>query len=245
MSENLDHKNYFKLARTWADDYSISLELSRRRYQMAFLVMAALVFILMIGLVSLLPLKKIQLAVIHEGPSGETWISSLDTGAKPSSSWAKEKSEIAHYVSLRESYDPMLYPYLSQQMAWFNDDLVQAGYLQEQSPTNQNSPSNFLSNRGFRTVKINSVIDLDLESKNTDTERGHLNLAQVNYEITDHFFGASGDSVDGLNPNSPNRQTYTALISWSYTGVPDSPEALLQNWDGFVITKYQTQRVNL
>ena len=67
-SENLNHGDYFKLARSWADDYSVSLELSRRRYQTAFLAMAALVFVLIISLISILPLKKIQLAIVHEGP---------------------------------------------------------------------------------------------------------------------------------------------------------------------------------
>ncbi len=241
--------DYFSIARNWADDYSISLELSRRRYQMAFLGMAFLVLVLIISLVLLLPLKKIQLAIVHEGPSGETWVSTLDTGVVPSTTWAKEKSEIAHYVSLRESYDPMLYPYLSQQIHWFSDDLVQNQYAQEQDPNNPESLSHFLLDKGFRTVKINSVVNLDLESKNTDTERGHLNLAQVNYVVTDHWFGVGGseDIEAPETSETPNNtsQAFTALISWSYTGVPDSPDALLQNWDGFVVTKYQTQRVNL
>lgn len=259
MIHNLDNNNYFKLARSWSDDYSIALELSRRRYQIAFLSMSGLVLLLIISLISLLPLQKIQLAIVHEGPSGETWVSTLDAGAKPSTTWGKEKSEIAHYVYLRESYDPMLYPYLSAQIRWFNDDLVQGEYLAAQSPNNHDSPSRLLSDKGFRTVKINSIVALDLESKNTDTERGHLNLAQVNYVITDHSFGFENlaESVGSDSPDSPNSsgesdnfsnassRAYTALISWSYAGVPDQPEGLLQNWDGFVVSKYQTQRVNL
>ncbi len=241
--DSCSQDSYFTAATSWSDDRFIFLELSRKRYQFAFFVMAGLVCILTITLATLIPLKKIQLAVIHDGPSGETWISTLDAGEIPKANWSKTKSEIAQYINLRESYDPVLYPYQSKQISAFSNDLVQDGYLSEQDKINSLAPLNFLSDKGFRTITVTSVIPLDLESKNTAAERGHLNLAQVNFISTDHYF-SDPDSANN-NINNFLKTSYTVLVSWGYTGIPNNPSDLLENWDGFEITKYQKQVVNM
>ena len=229
-------QDYFTVAKCWADDRFLSLELSRKRYQIAFLSMSGLVGILVLALIFLLPLKKIQLAIVHEGPSGETWISTLDPGEIPTATWAKTKSELAQYVRVRETYDPILYPYESKQLRWFNNDLVQDEYLSLQDKNNLSGPLNFLGDKGFRTIVINSVVPLDLASKNTPKEPGHINLAQVNFVATDHYFGQSEDSL---------KTPYTVLISWGYAGIPSEPSELLANWDGLFISKYQRQVMNI
>lgn len=245
--KNTPHKtdNIFAAATRWSDDRLIFLELSRKRYQIAFFSMSGLVALLILCLISLFPLKKIQLAIVHQGPSGDTWVSTLNAGEIPQSSWAQTESEIAHYVTLRESYDPVLYPYQSKQITEFSNDLVLDGYLSEQDKSNTTSPINFLSDKGYRTIIIQSVLPLDLASKNTTAETGHINLAQVIFTATDHYF-SNINTNNSNNPDNPlGSARYTALVSWAYTGISSNPEIILNNWDGFVITKYQKQLMNI
>jgi len=259
-------ETYFEGAKSWADDRFLWLEVSRQRYQVAFFSMLILVGLLSLSLLKLLPLKTIQLAVIHEGVGGAVWVSALSAGDIPKANWAKTSQEIAHYVEIRESYDPILYHYFLRELRVFSSDLVMDGYLALQDQKDSLAPVNFLGTKGYRTVEVKSVVPLDLESKNNAKEQGHINLAQVTFVTTDHYFDFSGamsnetensatdDGAEGTNGpagtnnmmsaqtlGSADKTAYTVLVSWAYTGVPQDPSLILEDWDGFLITKYQRQ----
>ncbi|NCX94393.1 MAG: hypothetical protein EBX40_06935 [Gammaproteobacteria bacterium] len=230
--------DYFNQATHWADDLYLSALISRRRYQWAFLVSFGLSALLVVLLLCVLPLQKTQLVVVHEGVSGNVWVSTeLPNSVMPFNE-SRTRSEIANYVRTRESYDPILYRYQSGQVNLFSSGEVSTEYAATETPQNPSAPINFLAAKGYRTVTIKSVLFLDESVKDARAKNHHSthsNLAQVNFVVTDHFFGASEGA----------ETPYTALVAWEYRGVPKDPNAMLLNWDGFTVTRYQVQPVNV
>ena len=228
---------YFQAAKSWADDIYTATIISRNRYKAAFMGVLGLSVILVFCLMVMTPLQRTQLVVVHQGPSGYTWLSTTKRGYKPVPSWAQVQSEIAHYVQTREAYDPMLYSHQTQLVKLLSSSMVFGQYEMNQAGTHKGAPINLLGTKGYRTVTINNILPLDSVTKNVKGQVGtkHINLAQVNFVVHDHLFGASNIV------NTP----YTALISWSHTGTPQDPQSLMENWDGFVVTKYVVQPVNL
>ena len=135
----------------------------------------------------------------------------------------------------RESYDPLLYKYQTQDVNFFNTPEIQAEYEMAQDPQTKMAPINLLADKGYRTVMINNIMTLDSKSKNKSIRDHHVNLAQVDFVVEDHLFGA----------NKTIKMPYTALVSWRYRGVPSDAYQKLKNWDGFTITKYVVQPVNV
>jgi type IV secretory pathway component VirB8 len=228
-------EGYFENARHWSDDIYLSSLVSRNRYRAAFYGMAGLVALMAISIAGLVPLQHTELVVVHEGESGYTWLSTTKAGEKPPEDWARTQAEIAHYVRTRESYDPLLYRAQVQEVKSFSSPQVQVEYDLSQSKDRKFSPINVLGTKGYRTVQVNSVLKLDDESASKNKHDPHSNLAQVSYLVTDHFLGSS-ETIS---------VPYLALISWEVRGIPEDPHQKLQNWDGFTITKFQTQPVSL
>ena len=231
-------KAYFQAARSWADDVYTATIISRNRYKAAFMAMMGLSVILVFCLMVMTPLQRTQLVVVHQGLSGYTWLSTTKRGYKPVPSWVQVQSEIAHYVQTRESYDPMLYSHQTQLVKLLSSSMVFGQYEMTQAGTHKGAPINLLGTKGYRTVTINNILPLDSVTKNIKGQVGkpkHVNLAQVNFVVHDHLFGASNVV------NTP----YTALISWSHTGTPQDPQSLMENWDGFMVTKYVVQLMNI
>lgn len=234
-------KDYFKTAKTWADDIYTSVIVSRNRYKVAFYLMSALVFVLGFCVLILAPMQHTELVIVHEGEGGYTWLSTTKQREKPTMNWARTQSEIAHYVMTRESYDPLMYRYQTHEVRLLSSPEVEAGYELAQSSDNKLSPINMLGAKGYRTVQIQSILPLDSESKNTDEQNQsnqhdlHTNLAQVNFVMVDHIFGQS----------QTIKMPYTALVSWTYTGVPSDPDDMMRNWDGFTVIKYDAQPKNI
>ncbi len=226
-----NQSEYFKTARSWADDIYSSTLASRNRYKLAFLVSAGLVALLALCIMVMVPLQRTELVIAHEGQGGYVWISTTHDHMKMPATWARTQAEIAHYITTRESYHPNLYHHQTSEVALLSSPDVQAGYEASQASDNAEAPINVLKVKGYRTVQIQNILPLDSASKNTKTNHDHTNIAQVNYTVTDHLFGRAG----GV------KTPYSAIVSWQYSGVPSSPEGKLEDWDGFQITKYQTQ----
>lgn len=231
-------KEYFKTARSWADDIYTATIVSRNRYKAAFLVSFGLSILLAFCVLVLVPIQHTELVVVHEGANGYTWLSTTKSHYHPPMSWVREQAEIAHYVTARESYDPLVYKYQTKEVNLLSAPQVQAEYEMAQSSENKASPINILGAKGYRTVVINSILPVDSVKKNTTNtpkKERHVNLAQVNFVVIDHLFGE----------NRTIKTPYTALVSWEYDGVPSSPDKKLMNWDGFRITKYLVQAKNI
>ena len=229
-----ENQSYFKKAETWADDIYIATVTSRNRYKLAFLASMGLSALLTLGIIMMIPLQHTELVVVHEGIDGYTWISTTGHTKQIPQNWLRTRAEIAHYVSTRESYDPLLYSYQTKEVSLLSSPEVKAEYELSQSSDDKSSPISVLGDKGYRTVIVSNIMPIDSEAKNNANEKDHQNIAQIDYVVIDHFFGDS----------STIRTPYSALISWKYNGVPNDPQTMLQNWDGFTITKFIKQPIN-
>lgn len=226
---------YFKTAKSWADDRFTALFVSRHRYQVAFWGMTGLSGLLALCIAVLVPTQHTELVVVHAGPSGYTWLSTTTPREVAPLRWARTQAEIAHYIQLRESYDPLLYAYQTREVKLFSTPDVQAQYAWSQSNTRTSAPINVLGAKGYRTVVVNNVLRLDSSTKSTAARDKHVNLAQADYVVIDHVWGQ----------HQTIKTPYTALVSWQYRGVPRDPSAMLNDWDGFTITKFVVQPINV
>lgn len=228
-------QDYFQVAQSWADDVYTSMTISRNRYQMAFFAMALLCVCLVIGMVTLLPLQHTALVVVHEGSGGHIWLSTVTSHDNVPVNWARTEAEIAHYVQVRASYDPSLYQDEAKEVNLLSSPEVQLQYALSQSSRHPHAPVHLLGDKGYRTVIVHNVLPLDSVSQNKNGINTHVNLAQVNYTVIDHWFGE----------DQTTQTPYTALVSWRYAGIPHNPEKLLHDWDGFLVTKFMIQPVNV
>lgn len=234
-SSNNENTNYFQQAKNWADDIYTATIISRNRYRVAFLSIAVLSALLVLCICMLIPVQHTELVVVHQGDSGYTWISTTKPKQILPQNWTRTRAEIAHYVLARESYDPLLYRYQTHDVNLFNTSEVQAEYEMAQDSHNKSSPINILADKGYRTVLINNIMMLDSISKNKKDITHHVNLAQVDFVVEDHFFGSQRTL----------KTPYSAIISWQYEGIPSDAYLKLKNWDGFKVTKYVVEPINL
>lgn len=219
--------NYFEEAKSWADDYYSLAILSRNRYQIAFYSCLAVCALFLVTLMSLLPLQHTQLIVVHQGQAGYNWVTISKPGYQVKPNWARSQAEIAHYVISRESYDPVLYAYQSNEVKLLSSSSVNNQYALSQASSNKSAPINLLAAKGYRTITINSILPISNKTKNKAP------IAQVSFITHDFLFGSQ------RSINTP----YTALVSWRYLGVPNNPNKALHDWDGFQVTKYLVQPV--
>jgi type IV secretory pathway component VirB8 len=179
-------------------------------------------------------MQHTELVVVHQGQSGYVWLSTSKGNHPISASWVRTKAELAHYVEVRESYDPTMYTHQTSEVSLLSSSDVNQEYELSQSQTNKLAPINLLGAKGYRTVQVNSIFQLDSTAQNKgQIQKTHINLAQVSFTVTDHLFG------DNKTITTP----YTALVSWKYTGTPTSPSEMLKDWDGFQVTDYKIQQV--
>ena len=223
----------FSEATSWADDIYASHTAKIAHYQFITLGLVVVSVSLAVAIASMMPLQKIQLVLAHQSNDGVTWVDAPESvQAKPTE--AQTESEMVNYVTNRESYSAFSYDYQYRLINLMSSTDVARQYRDEQSPSNPDSPISLLHNEGTRTAHIEDVVFIDNINRNQNTTKhdtSHQNLAQVNFTLTTK------------NKNTSTSTPYTALISWSYRGTPDNPEAKWQNWDGFMVTEYKiTQR---
>ena len=227
MNQTQTLQDYFKKARSWADDNFGRLEQSRSRYQTAFILAMILncVAIVVIGMLS--HYQTIVPLIVHHYENGLTSIEPLKE-KKPLNK-AQIESDIVRYIENRESYDASSYRTQFELIHLLSDNAVDREYLEEQSKANSTAPIKLLGEHGKREVHIYSINFLDsiLENEN-DLHKDHHNLAEVVFSLTDT------DKTTGRT----TQVQFNALIAWRYLTPPDSPEARWQNWDGFEVTRY-------
>ena len=227
---DIDH---FAQAKSWSDDLQTSLQLSCTRYQRAFVLMVACASVLAAGLTLVALKQTTALVVVHEGESGYHWVSLEKANTKLSITWAETEADIAHYVMTRESYDPLMYRYQAHEVSLLSSPLVKKAYEDKQSQDHSSEAVSVLSSKGYRIAEVNSILPLDHESN--DPHQHQLNVAKVDFTVTDHFF----------NDAITTTHAYTVLISWQYNGVPSDPDLLLHDWNGFEVTRYLKELVTV
>ena len=234
---NVHSQHYFTLAKSWADDFYIAIEVSRNRWKALVLwVMLPIVFLLLGCILLLVPTQHLTPLLIEHYHNGLITVTPFKQPYAPNNAEQVE-SDIVRYIYFRESYSADTYNYSYRLTHLLSSHDIAAYYDQLQSTANTLSPINTLSNIGYRTVKIESISFLDKATQQLTHHKTtlHHNLAQVNFIITDH------DKNSGNITSTP----FTVLISWQYKGIPNNPEDRWMNWNGFTVTTYQTQQRNI
>lgn len=226
------NKEYFVQATHWHDDVYTTILVSRNRYQIAFFAALCCVALLGFSVLSLVPLEKTQLIVVHQQQDGYSWVSTT----KPSTltlgrSEAQIKQSIGNFIRLRESYHPETYRENAQLVKYFSSSSVENAFLSEQSA--DDSLTTVLGKKGFRTVQIESIQLLSAE-KDRVSILPTKNMALVRFTLVDK-------DMDGKVKNTQHEQ---AFITYVWIGEPENPELKLLNYDGFTITSYEKTTVN-
>lgn len=221
-------ENYFKHATNWHDDMITHVIVERNRYRVFFLATLGLSLVLGISIAVLSPLKTLIPVVLHQSDAGISYL----TVNKPlvfHSSVEQVKSDIARYVVLRESYDPVTYARQEKTLTLFGSPQVNTVLLREQQQ--KNSVMNQIKNKGYSSVLVRNVQITD--SQLTSNELHAINQAIVTFDVSYHSY----------NNDKTTTVPYQATVSWQYQGMPTDLNAGYLNYSGFTITSYHQQRM--
>lgn len=228
-------QTYFKEARNWADDNFARIEVSRNRYQAAFMLAMAFNCCTAIAVAVLANVQTLVPMLVHHYDNGIVTVDSLSPGNAPLNKNQVE-SDIVRYISNRESYEISSYRAQFDLVNLLSNSTVNEEYLREQDKANPLAPINTLANEQFRRVHIYNINFLDnLIFNEQELLKNHHNLAEVVFTLTDT------DKLSGKQ----TVQHYNALLSWRYGQPSEAPNIRWQNWDGFQITRYSKQLRNV
>lgn len=228
-------KDYFKEAKSWADDNFHRLEQSRNRYQAAFALSMVVSLSLAISTVVLANMQTLVPLMVHHYENGVTTIEPLNNHNAPIDKTQVE-SDIVRYITNREAYDISSYRAQFDLIGLLSNDGVFNEYASLQDKNNKDSPINLLKQDLSREVHVYSVNFIDATSFNEkDIKKNHQNLAEVVFSLKDKDRDGKNLKVEHFN----------ALISWRYLSPPKSPAERWQNWDGFQVVRYSKQQRNV
>ncbi len=228
---NTNLNDYFKRARSWADDQFGRLEQSRNRYQAAFLSAMGFNMISLIVIGILAHYQTVVPMLVHHYDNGVTTVEPIKNNQTPINR-AQVESDIVRYIQYREAYDVSSYRAQFELVNLLSQNTVAKEYLGEQDASNPASHIHALGNHIKREIHIYSINFLDSFLANEqDIHKDHQPLAEVVFSLTDT------DKTTGKTTSAQ----YNAMISWHYINAPDSPEIRWQNWDGFEVTRYNKQ----
>lgn len=226
-----DLNEYFKRARSWADDQFGRLEQSRNRYQAAFLSAMGFNLIALVVIGMLAHYQTVVPMLVHHYDNGVTTVEPIKNAKTPINR-AQVESDIVRYIQYREAYDVSSYRTQFELVNLLSHNTVAKEYLGEQEASKPTSHIHSLGNHTKREVRIYSINFLDsLFANEQDIHKDHQPLAEVVFSLVDT------DKSTGKTSSSH----YNAMISWHYINPPDSPETRWQNWDGFEVTRYSKQ----
>jgi type IV secretion system protein VirB8 len=218
MSPTAERRAYYTQGQSWSEDVQNSLRASRQR---AFIVAGAATIVAMleaIALVALAPLKTVVPYTITV--DRQTGYIETAQGLKPgtlSQDVAVTQAFLAQYVLARESFDVTDLQNNYRQVAAWTSGNARDRYINAMQKSNPRSPENV--NDSGTVVKI-TVKSISLLSKTS---------ALVRFDA-EHVTGGSGPA---------QRQPYTAVIGFRYTGAPMRTEDRFLNPLGFEVTAYR------
>ena len=225
-------EDYFVQAAHWHDEIFTSVLISRNRYQVAFFAAFGCIAILGFALMTMVPLEKTQLIVVHQQQDGYSWVSTTKPSTlKLGRSEAQIKQSIGNFIRLRESYHPETYRENAQLVKYFSSAAVENAFLSEQN--SDDSLTVVLGKKGFRSIAIESIQLLSAEKDHVSI-LPTKNMALVRFTLIDK-------DMDGKVQNITHEQ---AFVTYVWIGEPENPELKLLNYDGFTITSYEKTTVN-
>jgi type IV secretion system protein VirB8 len=222
---------YFKEAKSWADDNFGRVTLSKKRYQLAFLLTAIGNILALCVIAALAHYQTLVPLIIHHYDNGVTTVEAIQEERLPKER-AQIESDIARYVQFRESYDASSFRAQFELIHLLSNTQVASDYAHSQEASKPDSPIHMLGEHSKREVRIYSINFLDTElASEKDIHRDHQDLAEVVFSLMD-----TDKSTGKTTLNH-----FKALISWRYTQAPQSPEKRWLNWDGFEVIRYSKQ----
>ncbi|EEZ95948.1 virB8 family protein [Legionella longbeachae] len=231
MSSN---NTYFKEAKRWADDNFARIEISRNRYQIAFLLAMGLNIFAVIAVMVLANLQTLVPLMVHHYDNGITTVEPIRQSSAPMNK-AQVESDIVRYMSNRESFDVSSYRMQFDLVSLLSNSTVNSEYLREQDKSAKEAPINILGAKAARSIHVYSINFLDnLIFNEKDFPKNHQNIAEVVFTLTDT------DKASGRQ----TEEHYNALISWRYIEPSNNPDVRWKNWDGFQVTRYSKQLRN-
>lgn len=242
--DNQASDDYFKTAKSWADEFYTSAITSRNKWRaLCIFILTPMIFLLLLCMTFLIPAQHIEPLMINHYADGQTIVTPIKQHYAPKDS-AETESDIARYIRFRESYSPDTYDYSYRLIHLMSSQSVYGDYQTSQDSNNKNSPINVLGKSGYETVKIESIVFLDNENKNSTVQSKrtkpnistiHKNLAEVNFVVTTH----------NSQSNTTTSKPLTALVSWGYRGISNDPNNRWMDWNGFTVTQYQVTNRNV
>lgn len=227
--------DYFAKAASWADDTFGALEQSRNRYQAAFVLAMGVNVVALIAVCALANIQTLVPMMVHHYDHGVTTVEPLTYTNAPLNK-AQIESDLAHYLTHRESYDISSYRAQFDLVNLLSSETVAAEYAREQDRNVKDSPIQQLGATHMRDVHIYSINFLDNVMNNVDVgEKNHQNLAEIVFTSTDT------DKASGLK----TEHHYNALVSWTYVTPSTNPDVRWKNWDGFMVTRFTRQLRNV
>ena len=213
-----DREAYYAQGQSWAADIQESLRASRRR---AYIVAGAAILVAMleaVALVGLTPLKTVVPYTITV--DRQTGYIETAQGLKPgalSQDAAVTQAFLAQYVMARETFDVTDLQNNYREVAAWTNGTARDQYIRAMQKSNPQSPENL--NDAATVVQI-TVKSISLLSANS---------ALVRFDA-EHVTGGTAPA---------QRQPYTAVIGFRYTGAPMRTEDRFLNPLGFEVTAYR------
>jgi len=187
-----------------------AVEVERNRWFLAAIVAGVLAAVAMGAVAMLLPLEKlVPLAVTVDSRTG--LVTSVEYGRSVAELTQKEaiqRSDVARYVTARETYDPRDLATNAKLVRVMSDGNVWRQYEEETSQYNETSPMRRYGYKGRRRIEVSTVLPLP-DSANT---------YQVRYTAIEEF-----------PASQPIEKPYVSTVSFRYSDRPLSNEDRILN----------------
>jgi type IV secretion system protein VirB8 len=213
-----ERASYYAQSQSWAQDIQDSLRASRRRAYFVAAAAAAIAILEAVALVVLMPLKTVVPYTITV--DRQTGYIETAQGLKPgalSQDVAVTQAFLAQYVLARETFDATDIQENYRKVATWTAGPARDQYIRQMQRSNPQSPENI--NPSGTTVKI-VVKSISLLSRAS---------ALVRFDAETIPAGSAASQ----------RQPYTAVIAFRYTGAPMRMEDRFLNPLGFEVTDYR------
>lgn len=201
----------------------------RNRWFVATLVAGLIAAGAVVAVAMLLPLEKlVPLAVTVDSRTG--LVTSVEYGKSVSDLTQKEaiqRSDVARYVTARETYDPQDYATHVKLVRVMSDGKVWQQYQDDNSQYSDNSAIKRYGYKGRRRIEVNTALPLPELSTTAS------NTYQVRFVAIEEFPGSQ---------MLPVEKPYVATVSFRYSERPLSNEDRIFNPLNFRATAYRTDQ---
>ena len=212
-------------AREWEYHAHGAVEVERNRWFVAAIVAGLLAALAMAALAMLLPLQKlVPLAVTVDSRTG--LVTSVEYGRNVAELTQKEaiqRSDVARYVTARETYDPRDLATNAKLVLVMSDASVWRQYEEEIAQYNGNSPMRRYGSKVRRRIEVSTVLPLPASE----------NTYQVRYVAIEESLGSQ---------ILPVERPYVATVRFRYSDRPLSNEDRILNPLNFRAVAYRTDQ---